>query len=207
MEGHWPWLSAMARDHLPTLTTSAGVKRVLNSGRDVVSYRRCHLKPGMIRKLVMMKHAMATGLTTPHEEDVDDDEAEPYESLTVRRDMVWAWSTNLRGEGEGDIDESSNEHSIRDVEHDHGGEEGEVGGRWHPDNDDFVNVDFAAASSDNDVSLPELVSQRQRRRALCASTEHAGTPVSNSFFRVCFANTDTYCVVGAAATGRVTWKR
>jgi hypothetical protein len=110
-------------------------------------------------------------------------------------------------EGEGVIDKSINEHSIGDVEHDHGGEEGEVGGRWHQDDDDFVNVDFAAASSDDDVSLPELVSQRQCRRALRASTEHAGTPVSNSFFRIIFANTNRYCVVGAAATGRVTWRR
>jgi hypothetical protein len=114
----------MARDHLPTPATSVGEERVFNSGRNVVSYRRCHLKLGMIRKLVMMKNAIATGLTTPHDEDVDDDEAEPYESLTVRRDMVGTWSTDLMSEGKGDIDESSNEHSIGDVEHDHGGEGG-----------------------------------------------------------------------------------
>ncbi len=207
MEGRWPRLSAVARDHLPTPATSVGVERVFNSGRDVVSYRRCHLKPGMIRKLVMMKHAMATGLTTLHEEDVDDDEAEPYESLTVRRDMVWAWSTDLMSEGEGGMDEIGDEQSIRGDEQEYGGEEGEEGGARHLEDNDFVNVDLAAATSADDVSLPELFSQRQRSRALRASTEHAGSPVSNSYLPKVFANTNIIRVVGAAATGRVTWKR
>jgi hypothetical protein len=53
----------------------------------------------MIRKLVMMKHAMASGSFPPSDEQDDEEDEERFKSLKVQSDMVWAWNTDLISEG------------------------------------------------------------------------------------------------------------
>ncbi len=99
----------MARDHLGVPATSVGPERVFSIGRDVVPYRRCHLKPEKIRELVMMRHYMKARANAAADED-DDEELDGevrYESVAVRRDLGWAWSSDLISQGEGAAEENS----------------------------------------------------------------------------------------------------
>ncbi len=91
-EKRWPALAAMARDHLGVPATLVGPERVFSIGRDVVPYRRCHLKPEKIRKLMMIRHYMKARANAAADED-DDEELDGdvrYESVAVRRDLGWA---------------------------------------------------------------------------------------------------------------------
>ncbi len=181
MEVRWPRLSAMARDHLPTPATSVGVERVFNSGRDVVSYRRCHLRPSMIRKLVMMKHAMASGSILPSDEQDDEEDEEPFESLKVRSDMVWAWNTDLISEGEGAIDDDWEQHSMSDDGEEIGDRDGPTTGEGQAEQQGFIDIDNAASASDDDEALSNFVPQQRSGTSVSAGTRSVGV---RYFFRL-----------------------
>ncbi len=80
----------MARIILPSPATSVGCERLLNFGRDICHYRRGHVKPESIRKLVMMRHFDAKELAA---EDLGSEEEESTkpDSAPTRQDLDWAW--------------------------------------------------------------------------------------------------------------------
>lgn len=181
------------RDHLPTPATSVGPERIFNLARDVVTYRRCHLKPAMIRKLVMMKHGMLScvGDEAEDQEELEDD---MFDSGAVRKDMVWAWQTDLISEGSGDEEE------VLELEEELGGEDGDEqdrAGDGIEEESEFRHVDDVANWDGDDDVLPDLLDEDVERasaqetvgltRAGTRSMSYNQPAVSKFFFlQLCF---------------------
>jgi hypothetical protein len=82
----------MASDHLLVPATSVDIERLCNVRRDICHYRRGHLKPESIRKLVMMRTHDRKEMA---EEEMDNDEAVSAkpDGAHTRQDLDWAWHT------------------------------------------------------------------------------------------------------------------
>ncbi len=86
----WPHLNQMARDHLPVPATSVGVERLCNVGQDICHYRRGHLKPESIRKLVMMRTHDRKDMAVEEMENDEVASAKP-DGAHTRQDPDWVW--------------------------------------------------------------------------------------------------------------------
>ncbi len=80
----------MVRIILPSPATSVSCERLLNVGCNICHYRHGHLKPELIRKLVMMRHFDAKELAA---EDLGSEEevSTTPDSAPTRQDLDWAW--------------------------------------------------------------------------------------------------------------------
>ncbi len=82
----------MARNHLPVPATSVGVERLCNVRRDICHYRRGHLKPESIRKLVTMQTHDRYEMTEQEMENDEAASAKPERAYT-QQNFDWAWHT------------------------------------------------------------------------------------------------------------------
>ena len=56
LESSYPNLALMAKDVLAVPASGVGVEREFNSARDLITYRRCRMKPELIEDLMVIKH-------------------------------------------------------------------------------------------------------------------------------------------------------
>lgn len=56
LESSYPNLASMAKDILAVPASGVGVEREFNSARDIITYRRCRMKPDLIEDLMILKH-------------------------------------------------------------------------------------------------------------------------------------------------------